>query len=134
MLEELEKWFESEEGKESIERFINKTKNEELVLNNQLEKFHLKFKLEENFDKFIKLVNIKYSSDEYKNRWYNRSIEPPEDLFWFLFKYAKKYGRECDVSEWGNYGNMFSSSLFYINGYYFNRMDGQGSAIQVIKK
>jgi len=28
---------------------------------------------------------------------------------------------------------MFSSALFFYNGYYFNKMDGQGSVIQIIK-
>jgi hypothetical protein len=48
--------------------------------------------------------------------------------------YAEKYGRECSEEEWNQYGNMFTSSLFFCSGYYFNRMDGQGSRIKVKKE
>jgi len=126
----LIKFLDSEEGKKSMEQFcLNIVKTEE-VLNNQLERFHKN----NNFKEFIEKVIIKYDSDNYKDRWYYKGIQPPEDLYWFLYEYAVKYGRECKKKEWKKYSNNFTSELYYINGYYFNRMDGQGSIIQVIKK
>ena len=32
------------------------------------------------------------------------------------------------------YGNMFTDNLFYLYGYYFNDMYGQGRIIQITKK
>lgn len=34
-----------------------------------------------NFEQFTEKVIKKYNSDKYRHRWYNRGIEPPEDLF-----------------------------------------------------
>lgn len=128
-LKKIHEWFDSEEGKKSIAEFAEKIEMEERIKTNQLERFHKSGKFLELTEKAIK----KYNTDKYINSWYKRGIEPPESLFWFLFEYAKKYGRECEEQEWNQYGNMFTSSLFFINGYYFNRMDGQGSVIKVVK-
>jgi hypothetical protein len=125
-IQKLEDWFDSDEGIE----FIKKTNKEEEIKIKQLEKFN---KIG-NFTEFTEKVIAKYNSVKYRNNWYNRGIEPPNDLFWFLFYYAQKYGRKCNKREWKQYGNMFSSDLFFCNGYYFHRMDGQGSVIQVIKQ
>lgn len=125
----IDEWFDSEEGKKSIAEFAEKIEREERIKTNQLERLHKSGKFLELTEKVIE----KYNSDKYRDSWYKRGIEPPEDLFWFLFEYAEKYGRECEEQEWEQYGNMFTSSLFFVNGYYFNRVDGQGSVIKVIK-
>ena len=128
-LKKIDEWLDSEEGKKSIAEFAEKIEREERIKTNQLERLHKSGKFLELTEKAIK----KYNTDEYINSWYKRGIEPPESLFWFLFEYAEKYGRECEEEEWKQYGNMFTSSLFFIDGYYFNRMDGQGSVIKVMK-
>jgi len=127
---DLTKWFETDEGKKSLEDFCNKLAAEDKIKNEQLEKFHNRG----NFKEFIEKVITKYSSEKYRISWYDRHIEPPEELYWFLFFYAEKYGRECNEKEWSEYSNTFTSALFYINGYYFNRMDGQGSVIKIEKE
>lgn len=128
-LKKIDEWFDSEEGKKSIAEFAEKIEQEERIKTNQLERFYKSGKFLELTEKAIK----KYNTDKYRDSWYKRGIEPPESLFWFLFLYAEKYGRECEEEEWKQYGNMFTSSLFFIDGYYFNRMDGQGSVIKVVK-
>jgi hypothetical protein len=128
-LQKIRDWFDSEEGKKSIADYAEKINKVEKVKNKQLERFNRIG----NFEVFIEKVIAKYRSDTYRKRWYKRGIEPPEDLFWFLFNYAEKCGRECNAEEWKQFGNMFSSALFFYNGYYFNKMDGQGSVIQIIK-
>lgn len=128
-LKKIEEWFDSEEGKKSIAEFAEKIERKERIKTNQLERLYESGKFLELTEKAIK----KYNTDKYINSWYKRGIEPPESLFWFLFEYAEKYGRECEEEEWKQYGNMFTSSLFFIDGYYFNRMDGQGSVIKVVK-
>ena len=83
---------------------------------------------------FIEKVIQKYDSPDYKNRWYRRAIFPPETLLWYLYYVAREYGRECDQTEWEQYSSDFTTQLYEYCGYYFNRMDGQGSLIRVIKK
>ncbi len=129
-LQKFKDWLDSDEGKKDIDEFIENQNKIEEISNKQLERFNRLG----NFVEFTEKVIKKYDTNEYRNRWYNRGIEPPEDLFWFLFHYVEKYGRECDEEEWKQHGNVFSSALFYCNGYYFNRMDGQGSVIKISKK
>lgn len=127
--EKLKSWYNSEEGQKAHARFIEKLEKEKEIETKQLERFNRLG----NFSEFTEKVIAKYSSDKYRDYWYNRGIEPPEDLLWFLFQYAEKYGRECNEEEWVKHANMFTSALYFCNGYYFNRMDGQGTIIQVTK-
>jgi len=128
-IDKKKQYFENEEGQNQFEKF----NREQEIKEYQLNKFHLKFGNKIKFTTFLKKVIKKYNSDLYKNRWYKRNIQPPEDLFWFLFYYAEKYGAECNEKEYKKYGNMFTSSLFRIYNYIFNRMDGQGSVIQILE-
>lgn len=129
-LQKMSDWLDSEEGQKSIANFVDKINKEDEIKTKQLERFN-RF---ENFELFTEKVIDKYNSAKYRDNWYNRGIEPPEDLYWFLFYYAEKYGVECNEEEWKQYGNIFTSALFFCNGYYFNKMDGQGSIIRVTKK
>lgn len=129
-LDNLKAWFDSDEGKKSISDYADKLRREDEIMDKQFERFKRLI----NFGEFTEKVILKYSSKKYRDRWYNRGIEPPESLYWFLFEYAERYGRKCSRKEWNTYGNVFSSSLYFCNGYYFNRMDGQGSVIKIIKK
>ena len=134
MLDEVDltSWFNSEEGQKSAKEFMEKIQKEEDVLNFQLDRFHEKYK--ETFSDIVDQIIAKYESDKYKDLWWKRGCEPPVDLYWFLLDYAKKYGRDCSDEEWKEYGNMFCSSLYYIDGYYLTRMDGQGSVVQIKKQ
>lgn len=113
----------------AAEEYSEKFEREDRILESQLERFH-KYT---NFEEILEKIINKYNSKEYKDRWYSRSIMPPETLFWFIYNYAEKYGRAATREEWDTYGNMFTSSLYYINGYIFNQMDGQGSIIKITK-
>ena len=129
-LDKLNEILESEDGKKSLETFLQKLSLEKATRSRQLIKFHERG----NFVEFIEKVILKYNSKEYEDRWYSRSIMPPEDLYWFLYDYAKVYGRECNYEEWDKYTNSFSSDLLFCNGYYFNKMDGQGSVFKISKQ
>lgn len=113
---------------EKIGRGIaNKLRMEDL----QLKRFHSKYK--NNLESFIDKVIVKYNNDNYKNRYLKRNIDPPLDLYWFLFEYAAKYGRNATKDELEKYGNCFTDSMFFINGFLFHKMNGQGSSISIIK-
>ena len=129
-IKKIKEFLDSEEGKKSLTEFFQKFIGNEEIETRQLERLNARG----NFEVFTDKVITKYSTLKYRDRWYNRGIEPPEELFWFLFNYAEKYGRECNKEEWSQYGNMFTSALFFCNGYYFNKMVGQGSVINIIKE
>ena len=122
----------SEKGQKSLEEWANKINNRDAILTSQLERFNKKF--DHSFKNIVNKIILKYDSDSYFNRWRKRHIEPPEDLYWFLFKYAKEYGREATIEEYKKYGNMFTSTMFYIHDFYFGRMDGQGSVMQIYER
>ncbi len=131
-LDKLRAWWETDEAKDSMIKYCNKIKQSNEILNNQLERFHIKYG--DQFETIVNKINNKYNSSEYKQRWYKRSIEPPTDLYFFLYEYAVKYGRKCNKKEWNKYSNMFTASLYFINNYYIGIMNGQGSVVQIDKK
>lgn len=121
-------YYNSEEGKKRIEEYFTKIKNEENIRNSQIEKFDTKFRT--NLDFIIGKIITKYESDKYKNCWYNRGIEPPEDLYWLLFDYAEKHCAKCEDEK---YLNMFTGEAYYIGSYVIQVMHGQGSVIKIEK-
>lgn len=113
--------------------YFGEIRKRETIRNKQLEKFHAKAKNIGWFCDIVDRIIMKYQSDEYRDKWYNLRKEPPEELYWFLFQYAMRYGRECNEDEWRKYGTEFTSGMFYIHGYYISRLDGQGSCIIIDK-
>lgn len=130
LLNNLKNFLETEEGKKEFEEYFHNVERKNKVRELQLERLHQSGK----FKEFTEKVIAKYSTHEYVNRWYDRGIEPEEALYWFLFYYAKKYGTEATNNEYDLYGNMFTSELYHCEGYWFNKMDGQGSVIQISNK
>ena len=87
-------------------------------------------------EKRIEIVNKirnKYSSDEYRDREYNKcNCEPREDLYYLLSLYAEKYGEEVDYDcESEEY--YFTTGMWRLKeeGLIVERMDGQGTLIRV---
>lgn len=129
--ENTKKFLDSEDGQKSIEEFFAKEKRYALISNSQLERFKTKFG--NRLTEIIEKVEIKYDSSKYRDSWYKRGIEPPEELYFFLFDYAVKYGREANGKEWEKYANTFTSELYYIDGFFFNKMNGQGTVVKIEK-
>lgn len=134
MLEKLKEYLESVEGKKETEEYFSNIKNEQEKYDKQLERFHLRIHSISQFTDFVEKVILKYDSDKYRDFWYKKGCEPPEDLYWFLFEYAKKYGRDCDYIEYKTYGNVFTTEMYFIGGYYIYKMNGQGTCIQIKKQ
>lgn len=109
-----------------------KMENEYKIRKSQIDRFHNKFGNKDMFKVIVDKILNKYYSDSYRDRWYSRNIEPPEDLLFFLFDYAKIYGRQCNTDEWHKHSNMFTFDLVKLNDYYFNLMCGQGTVINII--
>lgn len=131
-LDKLKNFLDSEEGQRSLEEWADKQSKLNAMNNSQLERFKSKFghRLSELVDK----IKEKYDSDKYVKSWYKRGIEPPEPLCFFLFDYAEKYGRQATQEEYDKYGNMFTAELYFIDGFFFNKMNGQGTIIRIEKQ
>jgi hypothetical protein len=134
LLDKLNDFLESEEGQKSIEEWANKIKNEQAIKDSQLERTFKKYGL--NIAQIVEKIITKYNSDKYRDFWWNKGFEPPEDLYFFLFDYAAKYGVEVDENspeEQQKCINMFTSEIYYLDGYVFNKMNGQGTCVLVEK-
>ena len=100
LVEKLKAHLATEEGKQSAIDYFSKIRKEDEIKEKQLEKFHSKIKTKKDFGFFVDKVVSKYQSDKYCDFWYKRGIEPRTPLYFFLFKYAKKYGREANRKEY----------------------------------
>jgi len=134
LLDDLKTYLDTEEGKKSFEEWANKIKNEQAIKDSQLERAFKKYGL--NIAGVVEKIVAKYDSDKYRDFWWNKGFEPTEDLYFFLFDYAAKYGVEVDensTEEQKKCINMFTSDIYYLDGYVFNKMNGQGTCVLVEK-
>jgi len=130
-LEKLRAHLESEEGKKSMEEYFGRIAREKEMKDSQLVRFHKSYS--NIFGEIIEKIITKYESDEYILKEMKLGFEPRCPLYYFMFNYAEKYGRECNDKEYEKYGNDFTGGLYFINGYYIQIMHGQGSAIRIDK-
>lgn len=128
-IEKLKESFDSEEGKS----FWDRIRIRREIKNSQLERLHKYIKDDQHFAEIVEKLQNKYESNEYVNKCYSRGYMPNTPLYFFLYHYAEKYGKEATTREYKLHGNMFTSGLYKCRGYWFNRMDGQGSIIQISK-
>jgi len=70
-IQRLRDYHESEDGKKAFTEFAEKLEREEIVINNHVERIGRIIDL----PAFIEKVIAKYSSTEYRDRWYDRGIE-----------------------------------------------------------
>lgn len=132
--DELKESSESEEGKKSWANWVNKIRNKKAICDSQLERAFKKFGL--NISTIVEKIVKKYDSDKYRDLWWNKGYEPPESLYFFLFDYAEKYGVVVDENspiEQRKLANTFTVDIYYLDGYVFNKMNGQGTCVLVEK-
>lgn len=120
--DQLVEWFKSPEGKAEIARRVEENRQLTKVVNSQLKRFD-NLPIKERTD-FVKKVIKKYDSIEYKNRWYDKCIFPPCELFVFFFEYAKKYGVKQK-----SHNVIFAESYTFDSKWSVNLLYGQGTAI-----
>lgn len=134
LVEKFKAYLETEEGEQDVLEIFGRIRKENEIKDKQLERFHSKINSKEDFEYFVEKIITKYDSDKYRDFWWKCHCEPPTPLYFFLFEYAKKYGREANRNEYQKHANTFTAGLYTIHGYYFNLMNGQGSVIVVSKK
>jgi len=132
MLENLEAFLDSPDGKKRTEEYFRKIKNGEDMEQSQVERFWSKYK--DDLDSVIEKITSKYGSEKYKDSWYNRGIEPQESLYYFLYNVAKVFGREFTQSEYDAKENtMFTADVYVLGNWTIELIVGQGSAILIDK-
>jgi len=60
-------------------------------------------------------------------------LQPREELLWVLFGVAETHGEECTDEEVDLYANTFTRSIYKLESYVIQIMDGQGSIIAIDK-
>lgn len=126
-------YFDSEEGQRHVEKYAAKLEASWDAADRRRVRFHERF--QNKIAEIIEKVCLKYAEDSYRMRWYYKGIEPPETWLWFLFNYAEYYGEEVDPKNIAVLDRltMFTTEAYILEGYLFERLDGQGSVIQVSK-
>lgn len=130
--ESINKWKEfanSEKGKKYIEEYRKKIEHDNYLKNYYLEWFHSIGP--ERRERIINKIIEKYNSNSYKDRWYNRGIYPPQDLYFSIYDYAYKYGKcwNCIKDEVGpGFDKKFNFDNWKILLY-----NGQGSIVIIQK-
>ncbi len=122
----------TDEGNEINDKYIGKIKKKREIKKSQLERFHLKYSNKESFSFIVEKIIEKYESDAYKDREYGKCGRMPNtELYYFLCDYAEKYGRELTDKELKKYSNDFTGEIYYVHGYYIQKMYGQGCVVRI---
>lgn len=129
MLEKFKKFLDSEEGKALIEEAKKSQEKYNKLKNDRLEWFNSIG--EEKRNKYIQKVIDKYTSKEYKDRWYSRGMFPQEELYWWIYDYAYKYGR-CWHAIPDEVGPGFTYKFVFDN-WKVLLYNGQGSIVIISK-
>ena len=130
-IEEINAFFESPEGKESLEKFAEKLRREDEYKDRWIDRMWNRIK--GDIDGSIEHLDNWYGSDKYRDREYKRGYEPREKLFWILLGVAEKYGSEVG-DEYEIYANSFTGEMYKLGSYYIQVMYGQGSVIRIDKQ
>lgn len=121
-------FFDSEEGKKSMDEWLEKLQREELHLQRWVDRVWDRIK--DDIDGSIERLLNWYESDRYRDREYKMCYEPREALLWVLLDCARKYGKECDDE---SYANVFTGKMYVIGSFVIQVMHGQGSVIRIDK-
>lgn len=126
----------SESLKKSLENFdadawYKKKEKKAKIYNDRVESIY--FANKDNMPSFIEKVIEKYESDKYVNKELELGYEPREDLYWVLLKIASEHGSKANGKKYKKYLNMFTSEAYVYEGYFIQRMDGQGSVVRIDK-
>jgi hypothetical protein len=129
----MSKFLTTEELEASVDAWLQEKAKYYEIKDAQYTRFHEKFTANEdnpynfwNFKRFVNAVIDKFFTED---REHYGSV--PEDLLFFLYNYAKRYGRESTDEEFEFYGSDFSVGLYYCNGFFFDYLNGQGGCIEI---
>ena len=130
-IEEINAFFDSPEGKESLEKFAEKLRREDEYKDRWVDRMW--GRIQSDIDGSIDLMLKWYNSDPYRDREYAKGYQPREELLWVLFGVAETHGEECTDEEVDLYANTFTRSIYKLGSYAIQIMDGQGSIVAIDK-
>jgi hypothetical protein len=130
-IDEINAFFDSPEGKKSLEKFAEKIKREEEHKDRWIDRMWNR--IEDDIDGSVEHLLNWYESDKYRDREYKMGCEPREELLWVLLGVAEKYGSEVG-DEYEIYANAFTGEMYKLGSYYIQVMHGQGSVIAIDKQ
>ena len=115
------------ELKTAVDKIVDWILAQERVENKYIEIFHSMSSTKRA--EIINKIKAKYDSDEYLNREILKCHrEPIMYLYWVLFEYAQKYGKQLSQKK----NNPFPHEIYLIdNTFVIRLMHGQGSCVDV---
>jgi hypothetical protein len=132
MVEELKKFLETEEGKESIKKFAEKINFESELKIKNTDRIKKMFNNQETFDLLVNRILEKHN-DNWKDHCYKKGVMPyPWELLYSLFDLAEMQGKDIDPID--DLTKNFPSSIFTYNDWQFAITHGQGSVCSVYYK
>jgi len=121
------KFLESEAGQELIKRWQKEQEFLDKWKNNYLEWFNNIGTEKRSY--YIQKVIDKYNSKAYTKKWYDRGYFPPEELYFWIYDYAYKYGK-CWHAIADEVGPGYDSK-FRFDDWIVILYNGQGSKVIV---
>lgn len=129
-IESIDKWFDSPEGKASIEKFKAKMDHQE----RRIQRAHQL--IQEGGETFIHMLiqnQIAIYTDEYEDKCYKRGYMPyPTNITSLLFDVAEQYGKPF-VQILDEFDEHFGASTVTYMGYQWNWIHGQGTVLRIFK-
>lgn len=135
-IKRLKQILSTEEGRHQTYKFFNDLRLKKLIYERHIDTFHNIYgKDYEKYGKLVESIIKKYKSEKYRDKWYSKGIEPPESLFFLLYDHAVKYYEEIDRTSisFKEHASTFTEALYYVNGFYIQKLNGQGTCILVDK-
>ena len=130
-MKDLSEYLDSEEGQKDMEKYVEKLAKDLAHTNRWIERMWGRIK--GDIDGSIEHMLKWYESDKYRDREYGMGFQPREELLWVLFGVAETHGGECTDEEVDLYANTFTRSIYKLESYVIQIMDGQGSIIAIDK-
>lgn len=128
--EKLKEFLESEEGKKSVQAFIDNENLKSDILEGRFLKFD-KYLETNSFDALMDRMKIE-NGEEHIQKCYDKGFMPfPTNLLGFIIDYASERGEEVDYNVGG--GDFLYSEHEY-RGYLFQTYCGQGCFDRIHKK
>lgn len=132
MIKEMEDWYESDEGKASMKKYVEKlTFEQELKIRN-VERIKKMFTDQKSFNKLVKSIIAKHN-DRWIDGCYKKGVMPyPWELMYALFDLSEIEGKECKPID--GLTDNFPSSIYTYKSWQFAVTHGQGSVCSVYYK
>ena len=132
MIREMREWSDSDSGKASMKKFVEKLAFEQNLKVRNFERIKKMFTDQKSFNKLVKAIISKHD-DLWVDGCYKRSVMPhPWELMYALFDLSEIEGKECDPVD--GFTDNFPSSIYTYKCWQFAVTHGQGSVCSVYYK